>query len=307
MEDPPPEPSPRTQAAWIRKKVRCYQYVDDGIMTEKVNFENADRGVVHDDDADTAGVNHRLKHAVPSENAFRWICSKAISKGMKVNTLKTNILCVEDALSYSPVAYIEDDQGNRLASEPGGHLKVLGFHFGDKPTVRAHVESVRKKVRQRLWVLYSLRANGFTDEELVRVYKTMVRPVADYCDVIYHPLLTDELDEALERLQDRALRCIYGTNISGRKMRELAGVSTLRQRRVDHCDAFAAKCTTSEAYKHWFPLRRGRQTRVSGQHKYAEYYARCERLRASPLFFFRRRLNGKEGKTYGARYREYRE
>ena len=63
-------------------------------------------------------------------------------------------------------------------------------------------------------------------------------------------------------------------------------------------------------YGGWFPLRQtGRSGRLSAKpcEKYIEKFARCDRLRDSPLFFFRRRLNGKKGKEYGARYREYRE
>ena len=97
---------------------------------------------------------------------------------MKVNTLKTNVLCVHDALSYQPIAYIEGSDGTRLTSTPGERLKVLGFHFGDRPTVRLHIESMKKKFRQRFWTLYHLKKNGFDDEEVVSVYKTCVRPVA---------------------------------------------------------------------------------------------------------------------------------
>ena len=157
-------------------------------------------------------------------------------------------------------------------------------------------------------MLYNLKKNGFTNEELVLVYKTMIVPVADYCDVVYHSLLTDEQDEELERAQDRALRCIFGTRVSGRRMRAMAGVSTLRDRRVQHADAFAAGCAASPRFSEWFPLKTTRQSRRTGTtEKYQETFARCERLRASPLHYFRRRLNGKPGKIYGERYREYRE
>ena len=38
-----------------------------------------------------------------------------------------------------------------------------------------------------------------------------------------------------------------------------------------------------------------------------EEQARCNRLRDSPIFYMRRRLNGKEGKTYGERNKDYRD
>ena len=137
------------------------------------------------------------------------------------------------------------------------------------------------------------------------VYKTVIRPVADYCSVVYHSALTDEQDEVIERLQSQALRCIYGPGISAGKMRERAGITTLRQRRIEQCDKFALKAAGSERFQEWFPLKGGRPTRNAD--KYLEEYARCDRLRNSPVFYMRRRLNGKEGKRYGLRNAAYRE
>ena len=122
--------------------------------------------------------------------------------------------------------------------------------------------------------------------------------------------MTDDLDYELDRAQNKALRCIFGPRIGGRRLHEMAGVTTLRERRIKHCDAFAAKCAGSERYESWFPRRAvGRVTRAGTAQKdpYMETFARCERLRASPLHYFRRRLNGKPGKVYGQRYKEYRE
>ena len=152
----------------------------------------------------------------------------AESKGMKVNTLKTKVLCVTDSMSYVPVAFIEGSDGSRLTLEPGGTIKVLGFHFGDSASVGPHIKAIKKKIRRRLWTLYNLRKKGFTKSELVTVYKTSIRPLADYCDVVYHSLLTDEQDWDLERTQDKALRCIFGPRISGRRMRAMADITTLR-------------------------------------------------------------------------------
>ena len=73
--------------------------------------------------------------------------------------------------------------------------------------------TIRRKFRQRLWTLYNLKKQGFTQEELVRVYKTSIQPVVNYLDVVYHSLLTDEMDEELDRLQNWALQIIFGTKI----------------------------------------------------------------------------------------------
>ena len=182
----------------------------------------------------------------------------------------------------------------------------MGFTFGDRPSVRPHIATIRKKFRQRFWTLYNLKRNGFTEDELVKVYKTAIRPVADYLDVVYHSMLTDDLDEELDRLQNHALKIIFGYDLSGRRLREKAGVTTLRARRIEHCDLFVERCLKSDRFRSWFPLRAGRRSARS-KAQYHESFARCDRLRDTPLHFFRRRLNGKAGKIYGSRYKEYRE
>ena len=117
--------------------------------------------------------------------------------------------------------------------------------------------------------------------------------------------MSDEQDEILERQQSHTLKLIFGPGISAGKMREKAGIPTLRQRRVELCDKFAGKAIKDPRFSRWFPLRSGRPTRTSV--KYEEKYARCDRLKDSPLFFMRRRLNGKPGKKYGSRNQFWRE
>ena len=88
-------------------------------------------------------------------------------------------------------------------------------------------------------------------------------------------------------------------------MRKKAGVTTHRERRIEMCDKFAMKATGNPMFDRWFPIREGR----GGRHAemYQEKQARTERLYNLPLFYYRRRLNGKPGKKYGLRNKEYRE
>ena len=210
---------------------------------------------------------------------------------------------VSDSLNYRTSAYILDRDGVRI--ESGDKMKILGFHFSSRPTVDAHIEVLKRRFRQRYWTLRHLKHNGFAEKDLVTVYTTMVRPVADYMMEVYHSMLTDSQDEALERFQTHALKCIYGHRLSGRKMRELAEINTLRERRIEYCDKFAKKCIQSDRFDHWFPKREGRATRNSEE--FEEQYARCDRLFNSPLFYMRRRMNGKPGRSYGLRNAQYRQ
>ena len=292
------EPNLQTQAKWRQYKIDLFKYVDDNLSSEKLNM----------DTADALPGRVRQKIATQSQNLFRTVTAAAAHKGMKINQAKTKVQVVSDAMSYSPRAYFHDNEGNELANTAGGDsIKVLGFHISDRPGMAAHVEVVRKKMRGRLWVLRHLRVFGFTEAELVEVYKAVIRPVVDYCCVVYHSQLTDEQDELIERLQSQALRCIFGPRIRASEMRRMAGITTLRQRRIELCDKFALKASASERFGPvWFPRRESTRSTRRGD-KFLETYARCDRLKQSPIFYMRRRLNGKEGKIYGERNRCYRE
>ena len=217
------------------------------------------------------------------------------------------ILCVSDSLNFRSVAYICDNDNNELKS--GQRMKLLGFHFDRRPTCHAHVDALRKRMRERTWVLWHLKHAGFTQKELSTAYRQVIRPVLDYCCVIYHSLLTDEQDQLVERLQAQALKCIFGYKMSYKEMRARAEVTTLRERRIELADKFAEKAASNPRFARWFPLRvsgrsEGRRTVTD---TYQEFQARTDRRMMSPLFYYRRRLNGKPGKSYGERNRIYRD
>ena len=123
-----------------------------------------------------------------------------------------------------------------------------------KRQVGRHVEVLRVHFRQRTWILNHLCHAGFNSEELAKVYRTMIRPVANYMSVVHHSRLSDRQDEEVERMQAQALKMIYGEDVKYAVMRERVGVSTLRQRRIDACAAFAAKASVG-AFAYWFPRR----------------------------------------------------
>ena len=213
---------------------------------------------------------------------------------MVVNKKKTNILCLSDAQTYTATCKLQDADGNFIKS--GGELKALGFHLDGRPTVHAHVAALQRRMRDTAWVLRHLKIAGFSQDKLATVYRTVVRPILDYCAVVYHPMLTDEQDQIIERLQARALKNIYGYKDSYAVMRQKAGVTTHRARRIELCDKFAEKAAANPRFD-WFPQRTARSgTRGD---VYQEFQALTDRLYNSPLYYYRRQLNGKPGKTYG--------
>ena len=133
-------------------------------MVDKIKFKTSRR----------VGGRKRLKHAVHSQNLFRHVVLKAESRGMVINTDKAKLLVVSDALTYDPEAYIEDVDGSELTIRDG--LKILGFNFSRKPNVAGHIDALRRRFRQCFWILIQLREFGFSEDELAKIYRTIVHP-----------------------------------------------------------------------------------------------------------------------------------
>ena len=155
------------------------------------------------------------------------------------------------------------------------------------------MESVKRKIRSRAWAINSLKRSGFTTEELVRVYCTYVRPLAEYASVAWGPMITQEQAHLLERQQCQALKNVYGLGISNKKMCDRAGIESLQERRSKAVNKFAIKSLNNPRFKGWFPERPAslRNHRSDTRRKYEEPIIRKERHWNSPLNTMRRSLN----------------
>ena len=229
----------------------------------------------------------KVGHAARTQNLFRQIIRIAELKGMKVNALKTLLLCISDSRTYEAGAFIIDGDGTVI--ESGKAMKILGLYFSSKPDMSAQVKAICRKFRSRVWYLRHLHHNGFSEEELLKVYKSTILPCHDYCSTVFHSSLTLSQSIKLERLQAKALKAIYGYEPSYRELMVKADLKTLRARREERELRFASKCTESTRFSGWFPTRPTGITRGSGP--YVEKFARCCRCYNSPLFSMRRRLN----------------
>ena len=123
----------------------------------------------------------------------------------------------------------------------------------------------------------------------MRVYCSVVRPVVESASVVYGPMMSNDQSEQTERLQSQSLKIIYGFHKSYREVLEISGVQTLEARRREALEKFAKKSLEGN-YSHWFPLADKKKATRHGR-RYKEEYARCDRLKNSPIFHMRRVLN----------------
>ena len=181
LEPVPPEPTGRDYRhlpPFVVELLQVLKYVDDNVIHEKLNFDNITE--------DGYGVRDKL--AVRTQNLFRLIVYIAESCGMKVNGSKTQSLCISELKGYTPRAHFRDSEGALVRA--GDEMTILGFAFSSNPDMSAHVELVKSRFRARLWALRHLRHNGFSDNDLLTVYKSVIVPEHDYCSCVYHSSLT---------------------------------------------------------------------------------------------------------------------
>ena len=128
----------------------------------------------------------RYVHAHQAQALFDTVKEEAASKGMKLNSQKTTLLCSSAARSYTPKTNVRIGDDDVIISEK--NMKLLGFNFDTIPTVDAHVSAILKKVCCRTWSIHNLKWSGMSPAALILVFKFLVRSCFDYSCVVYHSL-----------------------------------------------------------------------------------------------------------------------
>ena len=159
--------------------------------------------------------------------------------------------------------------------------------FGSEPNVNEHIKEIQKKFRGRFWALIHLRNAGFSGDQIV----DHLRPIIEYCSVIYHPLLTVSQSEQIERMQKQALRLAYGWDRSYEQLCAEKNITTLQHRRESYIDRFTEKTLLSERFGHWYPEREETEHLIRNRRNFEETRSRTRRYYNSPLSFLRRRAN----------------
>ena len=142
-----------------------------------------------------------------------------------------------------------------------------------------------------MWSVHNLKRLKLSAPNLVRIYKSLVRPVFDFACVVYHPMLTKTQSGKLERMQRKILKIIYGFDESYERCLGRSGLDHLAVRRSKLCEKFALKAARNPAFSRWFPLNSPSVYSLRHQKKYREFQTRTERLRCSPIYMYRHLLN----------------
>ena len=86
--------------------------------------------------------------------------------------------------------------------------------MGSEMCIRDSIEYISLKYNKAVWVIAHLKRAKIDYNVILKVYCTMLRPLLEYCAVVYNPMLNNDQVDRLERLQRVALRVIYGFELS---------------------------------------------------------------------------------------------
>ena len=137
-----------------------------------------------------------------------------------------------------------------------------------------------------------LRRANIKGQHLFRLYTVFVRPVIEFCSIVYHSLLTKQQDLEIERLQRKVIRLCFGYNCDVESVRKREGIETLSDRRVSSVDRFIVKNYKNERFSNrWFPRRVNARQDIRKQKKFEEFKTNTDRFYNSPLNYMRRRIN----------------
>ena len=266
---------------WTDTPITVRKYIDDFNGIEKVRNFNA---AVHI----ASGVPSVKIRAQQSQELFDVMENQSSEKGMRINPLKTQILCITGNTLQQTTTTIRAS-GHPIQS--GSELKILGFYFGTRPSVERHIENLITNFRSKIWSLFHLKTGGMEIVDLITVYRCVLLPILDYTSATYHSMLTLTQDLRLERLQKRSLKIIFNNDCQYQELLNRSNLTTLHERREKIVLNFARKAAHSEIFKYWFPLSEETGHDLRRPLKYKEFHARTDRLYNSPLFAMRRLLN----------------
>ena len=274
------------EGRWTDVAPESLKFVDDSLHMSVVNMK-AVRTLL-----DEQGYQYRTTTAPHAQDMLEHVTRGAEERGMRVNDSKTGLMCVSTAKTYTAKTELRGRDGEVIHGSES--LKFLGVTLDSDCSFKSHAKRVAAKLRSRTWVLTKLKRRGMKEDELKKFYTSSIRPVAEYAAAAWHPMLTKEQSNLIEKQQSQALKNILGVGMSARKMRNQLDIPTLDERRQRRTRRFAEKSAASQRFGTWFPTRAGplyeRRQNVNYR-TYEETKCRTERHFNSPINYMRRLLN----------------
>ena len=153
---------------------------------------------------------------------------------------------------------------------------------------------MKMKLRSRYCGMCNLKNCYLSESDQVYIYKTTVRPVAEFAVPLFNSLRIGRMSEDFEKFQRRILKTIFGYDRSYGELLEKENIEQLSPRGEDLCKKNAKKAYQNKKYSdRWFPQRRACNYNMRRLEKFHIPKSLTNRMKNSPIFSMRRHLNSK--------------
>ena len=154
----------------------------------------------------------------------------------------------------------------------------MGVVFNSRLTWSSHVDYICGKAAKRIYLLCLLKRAGRPPNDIVSVYKAIIRSVLEYASEVWHPALTVEQSNQLEHIQKRSLYIAHPDLDYDDALCEY-NLDTLKQRRINKCKCFFIEiCKPSHKLNYLLP-----DKNESRKLMYRLPKVRTERFKKSPI------------------------
>ena len=128
---------------------------------------------------------------------------------MRLNSEKCKEMIIDFSRNYSLTSGIESVTIGEQVLERVEHAKMLGVTISNNLTWSKHVDNIVSKAGKRVYMLYQLKSAGISQNDLVKIYVSIIRPVLEYACPVWSTSLPKYLSDAIEMIQKRVLRSIH--------------------------------------------------------------------------------------------------
>ena len=189
--------------------------------------------------------------------------------------------------------------------EPCESLKLLGVILSNDLKWSKNTAQICSKGNRRFYFLHRLKQFGLSKEELIKGWKSMIRPITEYAAPLWHSGLTEADIKKLEKLQKRALGIILGTtyidnkryytfenkHLNYNEALEKTGLVSLAMRRETLTGKFALDAFKNERHNDIFTKKVFERTAGRYEPKVQEKHCATERYYKSAVPYMSRMLN----------------
>ena len=99
---------------------------------------------------------------------------------MRLNSEKCKEMIIDFSRNYSLTSAIQSVTIGEQVLERVEHAKMLGVTISNKLTWSKHVDNIVSKAGNRVYMLYQLKRAGFSQNDMVKIYVSIIRPVLEY-------------------------------------------------------------------------------------------------------------------------------